>query len=65
MGKGKGRIYAPMTSQSEIFLKNFYQTFNEDLFKLLTKFGLPVPVWLEDEVKDQQENQMVDKSEDL
>ncbi len=35
------------------FLKNYYRIYNENLLKLLKRLGYPIPDWLEEDLKDE------------
>ena len=52
MGKGKGRVYEEMDSESRKFLQEYYRLPNEALNKLLKRFGYNIPKWLKDELQD-------------
>ena len=45
LGKGKGRQYSEMESPSVTWLSKYYSKHNENLRKLLNKFGYPIPSW--------------------
>ncbi|XP_069951681.1 bifunctional heparan sulfate N-deacetylase/N-sulfotransferase isoform X1 [Cherax quadricarinatus] len=51
LGRGKGRVYAPMNESDAKLLKEYYQPYNIALEKLLTRLDYPVPGWLEDELQ--------------
>ena len=61
LGKGKGRQYPPMTTQSQKYLKSYYRLYNEALLKLLRRLGYSVPEWLEEELKDLAEGKKSDR----
>eukprot|EP00095_Tigriopus_kingsejongensis_P012066 maker-scaffold60_size442463-snap-gene-0.29 protein:Tk12066 transcript:maker-scaffold60_size442463-snap-gene-0.29-mRNA-1 annotation:"heparan sulfate n-deacetylase n-sulfotransferase" len=52
LGQGKGRKYAPMSPESQSFLKKIFQPHNEALAKLLKRLGYLTPHWLELDLKD-------------
>ena len=52
LGKGKGRSYEEMDSQSRKYLQDYYRLNNEALLKLLKRFGYNIPQWLKDELQD-------------
>ena len=52
LGKGKGRQYPNMDTESQNFLREHYRLSNEALLKLLNRLGYSIPDWLEDELKD-------------
>jgi len=52
LGKGKGRSYEEMDSQSRKYLQEYYRLNNEALLKLLKRFGYNIPQWLKDELQD-------------
>ncbi|XP_042891362.1 bifunctional heparan sulfate N-deacetylase/N-sulfotransferase-like isoform X2 [Penaeus japonicus] len=51
LGRGKGRIYPPMNESESKILKDFYQSYNVALEKLVTRLDYPVPGWLEDDLQ--------------
>lgn len=53
LGKGKGRSYEEMDSQSGKYLQEYYRLNNEALLKLLKRFGYNIPQWLKDELQDE------------
>lgn len=56
LGKGKGRQYPNMDTESQNFLRDYYRLHNEALLKLLRRLGYSIPDWLEDELKDSHSN---------
>jgi hypothetical protein len=52
LGKGKGRQYPPMSTESQKVLQKYYRLYNEHLLKLLTRLGYTIPDWLEDDLED-------------
>jgi heparan sulfate N-deacetylase/N-sulfotransferase NDST2 len=50
LGKSKGRVYPPMESRAQKFLRSFYLSHNIALSKLLTKLHHVIPSWLEDDL---------------
>ena len=54
LGKGKGRVYEEMDSESRKFLQEYYRLPNEALNKLLKRFGYNIPKWLKDELQDKE-----------
>lgn len=51
LGRGKGRIYPPMNESEAKVLKDFYQSYNVALEKLITRLEYSVPTWLEDDLQ--------------
>ena len=64
LGKGKGRHYAPMTPETQKYLRNFYRPHNEALVKLLSRLGYTTPDWLEEDLKDGKDDTKLDGSEE-
>ncbi|TSQ35301.1 Bifunctional heparan sulfate N-deacetylase/N-sulfotransferase 1 [Bagarius yarrelli] len=50
LGKSKGKRYQDMTSESQMFLREYYRDHNIELSKLLYRMGQPLPTWLKDEL---------------
>ncbi len=50
LGRSKGRVYPPMESRAEKYLRSFYLSHNIALSKLLTKLHHSIPSWLEDDL---------------
>ncbi|TRY79158.1 hypothetical protein TCAL_07047 [Tigriopus californicus] len=63
LGKSKGREYPPMSEESQVFLKTYFQTHNEALAKLLKRLGYFTPNWLEHDLKDVSEIRVQDDAE--
>ena len=53
LGKGKGRIYAPMEQESLKYLLDYYRLYNENLLKLLQRLGYAIPEWLKEDLNDE------------
>lgn len=50
LGKGKGRIYPPMSEKEIKLLREFFTPHNVALSKLLTKLRQPIPLWLQEDL---------------
>ena len=53
LGKGKGRVYAPMEQESLKYLQDYYRLYNENLLKLLQRLGYAIPEWLKEDLNDE------------
>ena len=53
LGKGKGRIYPPMETETQKYLQNYYRLYNEHLLKLLRRLGYATPEWLKRDLYDE------------
>lgn len=48
LGKSKGRLYEPMSSEARLFLNKHYLSSNKQLARILTDIGQALPTWLDE-----------------
>ncbi|XP_072559745.1 bifunctional heparan sulfate N-deacetylase/N-sulfotransferase 2-like isoform X2 [Paramormyrops kingsleyae] len=51
LGKGKGRKYPAMASETRVFLSEYYREHNFELLRLLGRMGQMAPTWLREELQ--------------